>query len=179
MAAPETIYLSIKDIKPNPNNPRLIKDNKFEKLVHSIKEFPQMLELRPIVLNKDMIILGGNMRFKACKEAGMKEIPVQIAENLTPEQEKEFIIKDNTSGGEWDWNMIASEWDSEQLEDWGLDLPGFDAEDEPEEKKEDKDLSDDLKDTFEVIVECGNEEEQEAAFDYLIKKGYICRVLTL
>jgi ParB-like chromosome segregation protein Spo0J len=115
-------------IKLNPNNPRLIKDDKFKKLVQSIVDFPQMLEIRPIVVNTDMIILGGNMRYKACKEAGIKEVPVIIADNLTEEQQKEFLIKDNTSGGEWDWEVLANEWDSEQLEAWGLDLVGFDLD---------------------------------------------------
>lgn len=118
----------ISDIKLNPNNPRLIKDDKFVKLVKSIKDFPEMLDIRPIVVNKDMVILGGNMRYKACKEAGMKEIPIIIADNLTEEQQREFLIKDNTSGGEWDWEMLANEWDSEQLEDWGLDIPNFDSD---------------------------------------------------
>jgi hypothetical protein len=113
----------ISDIKLNPNNPRLIKDDKFEKLVKSIKEFPEMLDIRPIVVNADMVILGGNMRFKACKEAGLKEIPVIVADNLTEEQQREFLIKDNTSGGEWDFEVLANEWDNEQLEDWGLDIP--------------------------------------------------------
>ena len=115
-------------IKLNPNNPRLIKDDKFKKLVQSIVDFPQMLEIRPIVVNSDMIILGGNMRYKACKEAGIKEIPVIIADSLTEEQQKEFLIKDNVSGGEWDWEVLANEWDSEQLESWGLDLVGFDLD---------------------------------------------------
>lgn len=118
----------ISEIKLNPNNPRLIKDDKFEKLVKSIKEFPEMLDIRPIVVNSDMVILGGNMRFKACKEAGLKEIPVIVADNLTEEQQREFLIKDNTSGGEWDFEVLANEWDNEQLEDWGLDLVGFDID---------------------------------------------------
>lgn len=113
----------LSNIKPNPNNPRLIKDDKFKKLCQSLKDFPEMLELRPIVVNKDHIILGGNMRYKAAKEIGLKEIPVKVADNLTPEQEREFLIKDNTSGGEWDWEVLANEWDSEELEAWGLDLP--------------------------------------------------------
>jgi DNA modification methylase len=112
----------ISEIKLNPNNPRLIKDDKFKKLVQSIKDFPEMLNIRPIVVNQDMIILGGNMRYKACKEAGLKEIPV-IVTDLTPDQQREFLIKDNTSGGEWDWEVLANEWDSDQLEAWGLDLP--------------------------------------------------------
>ena len=114
--------MKLSEIKPNPNNPRLIKDDKFKKLCQSIKDFPEMLELRPIVVNKDHIILGGNMRYKAAKEIGLKEIPVTIAD-LTPEQEREFLIKDNTSGGEWDWEVLANEWNSEELEAWGLDLP--------------------------------------------------------
>jgi ParB-like chromosome segregation protein Spo0J len=118
----------ISEIKLNPNNPRLIKDDKFEKLVKSIKEFPEMLDIRPIVVNSDMVILGGNMRFKACKEAGLKEIPVIVADNLTEEQQREFLIKDNTSGGEWDFEVLANEWDNEKLEEWGLDLVGFDID---------------------------------------------------
>jgi len=169
--------MKLSDIKPNPNNPRLIKDDKFKKLCQSIKDFPEMLELRQIVVNKDMIILGGNMRYKAAKEIGLKEIPVIVADNLTPEQEREFLIKDNTSGGEWDWEVLANEWNSEELEAWGLDVPSFGTDEVLE--KEQKDLSDELKETFEVIITCGNESEQEATFEDLTKKGFICRVLTL
>jgi len=120
--------VNIQHIKQNPNNPRLIKDEKFAKLVKSIQDFPEMLELRPIVVNDDMIVLGGNMRLKACKEAGLKEVPIIKASSLTPEQQKEFIIKDNVGFGEWDWEMIANEWDAEQVTDWGLDIPGFDLD---------------------------------------------------
>ena len=119
----------ISEVKLNPNNPRLIKDEKFLKLVQSIKDFPEMLDIRPIVVNQDMIILGGNMRYKACKEAGLKEVPI-IVTDLTEEQQREFLIKDNTSGGEWDFEMLANEWDVEQLEDWGLDVGGFDVNEE-------------------------------------------------
>ena len=121
--------VKLSEVKLNPNNPRLIKDEKFLKLVQSIKDFPEMLDIRPIVVNQDMIILGGNMRYKACKEAGLKEIPI-IVTDLTEEQQREFLIKDNTSGGEWDFNMLANEWDVEQLEDWGLDVGGFDVNEE-------------------------------------------------
>jgi DNA modification methylase len=114
--------VKLSEVKLNPNNPRLIKDDKFKKLVQSIKDFPEMLNIRPIVVNQDMIILGGNMRYKACKEAGLKEIPI-IKTDLTEDQQREFLIKDNTSGGEWDWEVLANEWDTEQLEAWGLDLP--------------------------------------------------------
>lgn len=114
--------IAISKIKLNPNNPRLIKDDKFTKLVQSIKDFPEMLNIRPIVVNDDMIILGGNMRFKACKEAGLKEVPIIKASGLSAEKQREFLIKDNVSGGEWDWNLLQ-EWDSLELEEWGLDLP--------------------------------------------------------
>jgi len=116
----------LSEVKLNPNNPRLIKDDKFKKLVQSIKDFPEMLNIRPIVVNQDMVILGGNMRYKACKEAGLKEIPIIIAD-LSEDKQREFLIKDNTSGGEWDWEVLANEWDAEQLDAWGLDLVGFDA----------------------------------------------------
>lgn len=119
--------MKISEIKINPQNPRLIKDNKFKKLVQSIKDFPEMLDIRPIVVNADMVVLGGNMRLKACKEAGLKEVPVIIADKLTEEQQREFIIKDNTSGGEWDWSMLVNEWDTKQLDAWGLDLPQMDV----------------------------------------------------
>ena len=120
--------VKIQEVKLNPNNPRLIKDDKFSKLVKSIQELPQMLEIRPIVVNADMVVLGGNMRLKACKEAGLKEVPIIIADNLTEEQQREFLIKDNVSGGEWDFEMLANEWDVEKLEDWGLDVPTFEAD---------------------------------------------------
>lgn len=127
------IVVPIHEIKANPNNPRLIKDEKFAKLVKSIKEFPEMLELRPIVVNDDMIVLGGNMRLKACKEAGLIQIPVIKASSLTEEQQKEFIIKDNVGFGEWDWELIANEWDAEQVTEWGLDIPDFKIEAEAQE----------------------------------------------
>jgi len=120
-----TIVVKVGEIKSNPNNPRIIKDEKFEKLVKSIREFPEMLNLRPIVVNDDMVVLGGNMRLKAYKEAGLKEIPVIKASQLTEKQQREFIIKDNVGFGEWDWETIANEWDSIELQDWGLDIPGF------------------------------------------------------
>jgi len=121
----ETIQIS--KIKLNPNNPRLIKDDKFTKLVQSIKDFPEMLNIRPIVVNEDMIILGGNMRFKACKEAGLKEVPIIKASGLSAEKQREFLIKDNVSGGEWDFELLKG-WDSLELESWGLDLPNFDID---------------------------------------------------
>lgn len=118
--------IKLSEIKPNPNNPRNIKDEKFAKLVQSIKDFPEMLELRPIIVNDDMVVLGGNMRLKACKEAGLKEVPVIKASSLSEDQQKEFIIKDNVGFGDWDWDILANEWDTEQLTEWGMDIIGFD-----------------------------------------------------
>lgn len=123
----------INTVKANPNNPRIIKDDKFAKLVKSINEFPQMLNLRPIVVNDDMVVLGGNMRLKACKEAGLKEIPIIKASELTEQQQKEFIVKDNVGYGEWDWDDLANNWDAAELEEWGLDIPDFKTEDEAQE----------------------------------------------
>lgn len=118
--------VSIDDVINNPDNPRVIRDDKFKKLVRSIREFPKMLLLRPIVVNSEMVVLGGNMRLKACREAGLKEIPIIVASDLSEEQQKEFIIKDNLGFGEWDWDVLANEWNDFDLINWGLDLPKFD-----------------------------------------------------
>ena len=128
--------VKITQVRPNENNPRFIKDYKFKKLVTSIKEFPEMLKLRPIVVNSDMIVLGGNMRLKACKEAGLKEVWILKAEELTEAQQREFIVKDNVGFGDWDWDILANEWDVDLLEDWGLDLPIDDKIDKMEEDDE-------------------------------------------
>ena len=116
----------ISQVIPNKTNPRYIMDDKFKKLVQSIKDFPQMLELRPIVVDIHMVVLGGNMRLKACQAAGLTEVPILIADQLTPEQQAEFIIKDNVGFGEWDWDVLANEWDAASITDWGLDIGGFD-----------------------------------------------------
>tara|TARA_R110000803_G_scaffold201473_1_gene266280 strand:+ start:2746 stop:3306 length:561 start_codon:yes stop_codon:yes gene_type:complete len=114
--------LKINELKPNESNPRIIKETKFKKLVKSIKDFPEMLELRPIVVDEDMTILGGNMRYKASVEAGLKEVHVKIAKGLTEEQKQEFIVKDNVGFGEWNWDMLGNEWDNVKLGDWGMDV---------------------------------------------------------
>ena len=119
----ETIEVAISKVKPNDDNPRILKDDKFKKLVKSIREFPQMLKIRPIVVNDEMIVLGGNMRLRACQEAGLKKIPIIKASELTEKQQREFIIKDNVGFGEWDWDMLANEWEADDLNEWGLDTP--------------------------------------------------------
>ena len=164
--------VKITEVKANPNNPRTIKDEKFKKLVESIKGFPQMLSLRPIVVNDDMVVLGGNMRLKACKEAGLKEVPIIKARELTDEQQKEFIIKDNVGFGDWDWDALANEWDAEQLDEWGLDVPNF-------ETGELDDLSEQIQPSFRIEVLCKDEEHQEKTYNKLIADGHECKLLTL
>ena len=114
--------VKITTVKSNPNNPRIIKDHKFKKLVKSIKDFPEMLEKRPIVVDENMVVLGGNMRLKASVEAGLKQVWIDVAEGWTDAQKKEFVIKDNASFGDWDWDILANEYDPADLSNWGLDV---------------------------------------------------------
>lgn len=117
--------VKIGTISENPDNPRIIKGDKFNKLVKSIEDFPEMLKIRPIVVNSDNVILGGNMRYKASIKAGLKEVHIIRAEGLTEDQQKEFIAKDNVGFGEWDWDALANEWDLEKLDEWGLEVPSI------------------------------------------------------
>jgi hypothetical protein len=154
--------MNINEIKPNPNNPRIIKDDKFKKLVKSIQDFPQMLELRPIVIDENNIVLGGNMRLKACIEAGLTDVPVKQAKELTEEQKKEFIVKDNVGYGEWDWDDLANNWDEQLLTEWGLDIPNFDAGGFADQNKE---LSlDDVSDSMSITLKYTEDEY------YLVKE---------
>ena len=136
--------ISLSKIKSNPNNPRLIKDDKFYKLVESLKTFGEkMMPLRPIVIDESGIILGGNMRFKALKELKYTKVPkdwIKQVNDLTEQQKQEFIIKDNVGFGAWDWDLLANEWDVELLEDWGLDVPIFDVNTDDKEYKIENDL---------------------------------------
>ena len=117
--------MNINEIKPNPNNPRICRDAKFKLLVKSIQEFPEMLNLRPIVIDEKNVILGGNQRYRACIEAGLTDVPVIHANNLTEEQKKQFIVRDNVSTGDWDFDLLANEWSIQDLDNWGLDIPAF------------------------------------------------------
>ena len=121
-----TEEMKLSDIHINPANPRLIKDDRFKKLVKSISEFPKMMELRPIIVDADGLILGGNMRFKALKELKYKDVPagwVKRADELTEAEKRRFIISDNVPFGDWDWDILANEWDNAKLTEWGLELP--------------------------------------------------------
>lgn len=142
-------WVKTTDIHANENNPRILKDDKFKKLVQSIKDFPEMLEIRPIVVNNEMMVLGGNMRLRAIQEIGLKEIPIIKAENLTEEQEREFLIKDNVGFGEWDWDALANDWDYKELVDWALDVPKML---DPEQFGEDFSLADGDKSPFQQIT---------------------------
>lgn len=159
----------VEQIKVNEENPRFIKDDKFKQLVKSIANFPEMLEIRPIVVNKDNIIIGGNMRYRAALELGYTEIPVQKVTNLTEEQEKEFTIKDNLAFGEWDWEELANNWDSEKLSEWGLEIPEFEKE-QLEAQEDDYEIPDEIKtdivlgDLFEIgehRLLCGDSTDSE------------------
>ena len=158
----------LSEIKPNPNNPRLIKDEKFSKLVESLRSFPEMAEVRPIVVNTDMVILGGNMRYKAMKEAGWKQVAVEVVD-WPEDKQREFIIKDNVGFGEWDWNDLANNWDSEDLDKWGLDVPDMGEELEAEE--DDYEIPDEVQtdivlgDMFEIgehRLLCGDSTDSDA-----------------
>jgi DNA modification methylase len=136
--------IDISKIKVNPGNPRLIKDDKFDKLVQSIKYFPQMLKIRPIVVNSDMIVLGGNMRLQACKKAGLKEVYIIKADDLTEKQQQEFIIKDNVGFGQWDWDILSNEWEKEELTEWGLDTPDDWIVEEPKAEEDNYEVPDEI-----------------------------------
>jgi len=173
--------MKLSNIKPNPKNPRIIKDDKFKKLVQSIKDFPEMMEKRPMVcvtdVDKKIYPLGGNMRLKAIQELGHKEIPdtwVMLADSWTQEQRNEFTIKDNVGFGEWDWDSLANEWDVEKLDDWGLDIPIF-----KDDETELKDLSSTIDNLYRIEIVCKDEEHQENSYNKLIEQGYECRLLTL
>lgn len=146
--------LPITQIKPNPKNPRVIRDEKFEKLKKSIQDFPDMLNKRPLVCFTDkdgkVVVLGGNMRLKAAKEIGLKELPIVLADEWTEEQKAEFLIKDNVGFGEWQWDELQADWDVEQLEAWGLDVPGFDLN--ADELGEDFTLPDGDKEPFQQMT---------------------------
>jgi len=145
--------IKLTTIKSNPNNPRVIRDEKFKKLVKSIEEFPKMMALRPMVVNEEMVVLGGNMRLKALKELGYKEVPndwVKSAKDLTEDEIRRFIIADNVGFGEHDWEMLANEWNVEELSEWGLDIPGFDIAEELEAEEDDFEVPDEI--TTDIVL---------------------------
>lgn len=166
----KTQKIKISDIKTNPDNPRIIRDEQYKKLVKSITEFPQMLELRPLVVDENLMVLGGNMRLRAAKEAGLKELPVLKASELTDEQKNRFIIADNLSFGEWDFDKLANEWDAEELNDWGLDVPV------ESEEKTDYELNN-INNILGIYIEIETEFQQKQIYEELTKRGIKCKML--
>jgi len=161
----------INSIKSNPNNPRIIRDEQFERLCNSLRDFPKMLSIRPIVVDENMMILGGNKRFEAAKFIGLEEIEIKKASDLTEDEKREFIIKDNLAFGDWNWDDLKDNWDVEKLEEWGLDVPNF----EPTEA----DISDNVAEAFKIEISCTDETQQEKIYNELIAKGYNVRLLSL
>ena len=169
--------VNIKEVIPNEKNPRYIRDPKFNKLVKSIQSFPEMLEKRPIVVDENMIVLGGNMRLNACKKAGLTEVWIDVAEGWTQEQKNEFIIKDNVGFGEWDWEILANEWDTQELSDWGIDLPTFDKEvdygllDEFDVSDELEDLTNGVKKAIQIPFQLEHYEEAQELYKFWREQG--------
>lgn len=161
------IMVEIDKLKLNEENPRSISDDKLKKLIKSIKEFPEMLNIRPVVVDSDMVVLGGNMRVTAARKAGFKSIAIIKAENLTDERKREFIIKDNVGFGDWDFDELSKNWDVEMLQDWGLDMPSFEIY-----NKEEDTSNDTLVNNYTLIVECENEKSQIKTYDKLIEMGF-------
>ena len=165
------MQVPINKIKPNPKNPRTIKDERFEKLKKSIQDFPDMLNKRPLVCFTDtdnkFVVLGGNMRLKAAKDLGLKELPIILADEWTEEQKAEFLVKDNVGFGEWDWQQLNSDWDTEQLEGWGLEVPGFDNPVDYSDKNEEIDI--DALDTEMIIKLKYTEDEYQLVREQLSK----------
>lgn len=166
--------ITINQLKLNDNNPRFIKDERFKKLVKSIKDFPEMLEKRPIIVDENMIVLGGNMRLRACEAAGLKEVWVDQVTDWSEEQKKEFIIKDNIGFGEWDFDLLANEWEQDKLLDWGFEELQFLDDNNNlilEEKK--------LLSKIQVIIDCENILEQKQLYEEFKNRGLKCQVFTL
>ena len=158
--------MKFSEIKPNPNNPRIIKDDKFKKLVNSISEFPKMMALRPMVIDNDGMILGGNQRFKALLQLGYKEVPdewIKQGKDLTEDQWREFVIKDNVGFGEWDWEELANEWDYDTLKEWGVDIPDFSNGHDINNKLTDEDV--DINEEFDPIGELDGKQRVVFLFD--------------
>lgn len=158
MALPKATTVKLSEIKLNPSNPRVIKDAKYKQLLQSIVDFPQMIELRPIVVDEDLVVLGGNMRLRALKEAGYKEVPIIKVTTLTEEQKKQFIIKDNVSYGEWDMDMLANEWDVNDITQWGIDGINTEGLEDVDVSLDKSDKQQDPLDSFKIILEYSEDE---------------------
>ena len=168
----ETRKVKLSQIKLNPDNPRQISKADMASLIKSLQEFPEMLSLREIVVDENMMVLGGNMRLRALRKLKEKYCIAKIVKGLTPEQKREFVIKDNAAWGQWDFDVLANKFDDLPLIDWGV--KGLESNDEIVRGV------DEIPEIHEVIIlNCDDEEEQREIFDFARSKGYPCRVLTL
>ena len=182
-------YRPLESLKPLENNPRFIKEEDFERLCASVHNNPELFEAQPIILSDrtgELVIIAGNQRYRAAKEVGLKEVPTVLLTGLTEQKEKEIIIRTNITNGKWDYDRLANDdWNVDDLNDWGVDVsfldPDEDEDNDDEDKKDfpEKDLSNEVNTSFEVIVECDNEVMQQEIFNNLTEEGYKCRVLTL
>lgn len=166
--------VDLSTIKENPDNPRTIKDDKFKQLVQSLKDFPEMMQLRPIIIDENNIALGGNMRLKALNELNYKEIPdewVKRASDLTEDQKKEFIIKDNIGFGEWDWDDLANNWDEHNLQMWGVDLPHWN-------EKETKAAEEETAMQWYLNIKCESEQQAQTMYERFINEGLEVKIVT-
>lgn len=155
-------FVKIDSVKQNPSNPRIIDEGRLSKLVKSIKEFPQMLEKRPLIVNQDGIILGGNMRHRAASEAGLEKVPVIVTDDWTPDQEREFIMKDNIGFGDWDWDLIKTDWDEDMLSDWGVKVPQINTDDlDLDGLFDEPEAPDESNSTKTIILEYTNEDYEK------------------
>jgi len=175
-------YKKISEIKLLENNPRTISDRQFKILCTSIKKNIDYFEARPLILSDrtgELVVIAGNQRYKAAESLGLKEVPTYLMKNLTEETEREIVIRDNISNGDWDFDLLANEWNTEELEDWGLE--GFPFEEVTELESEDdlKDLSSSINNLYRIEVICSDEEEQENTYNKLLEQGFECRLLTL
>ncbi len=168
-------------LRANPNNPRVLRDEKFAKLKQSLLDFPDMLNYRPLVVttapedDSMFVVLGGNMRLRALQELKINTVPVMVADHWNKEQRAEFIIKDNLSFGEWDWEQLAEEWNTQDLADWGLDIPGATATAGETDPFADEGIA--AKSQYGVIVHCKDETEQAKVFSKLVSDGHECKVV--
>lgn len=172
--------MKLKTIKPNKDNPRVIRDAKFAKLKNSIQEFPAMMALRPIVVDETYTVLGGNMRFKALQDLGYTEIPdewVKKADELTEDEKRRFIVADNVGFGEWDWDVLANDWDAGELQEWGVDVPTFAIQEEAPDTNPFNDNGISGNSQYGVIVICENAGNQESVYTTLTSMGYNCKIV--
>jgi hypothetical protein len=169
----------ISQLRKHPNNPRILKDSAYQTLKNSIESNPELLEARPVILSNrtgNLTIIGGNQRFQVVKDLGWLTIPGVLFPDLTEEKEKEIMIRDNVSNGDWDWEKLQQDWDSTSLNDWGLSVPDWDN---IENQNKIEDISEKIEQEFKIEISFDNEHQQAEAFDFLIEKGYSCRILTL